>query len=135
MAQHSLRVRGRLQVVGKPSLSLTMDRPCRTVSAGNGRGRPCAVTASAPAFRRDAASCYWPAAEDAIGDAELAFSKVGCGGRRLDGEIEVHGAVEDKTVGEQKQAKLKAMGCRWCQRQGATGVRHLAQAPPLYVPR
>lgn len=63
MAQHSLRVQGRLQVVGKPSLSLTMDRPCRTVSAGNRRGRPCAVTASAPAFHRDAASRYWLATE------------------------------------------------------------------------
>lgn len=31
----------------------TRDRPCWSVSTGNQRGRPCAVTASAPASRRD----------------------------------------------------------------------------------
>lgn len=38
---------------------------CRTVSTGSQRGRPAQVVASAPVSRRDAATCYWPAAEDA----------------------------------------------------------------------
>lgn len=135
--QHHLRVQGMLQVVRQPSFSPpqlgsvpTRDRPCWSVSTGNQRGRPCAVTASAPENRRDSApSLLAGRYADAIGHAELSYSIAGGRRRRLDGELRGPGVVEGMRVGEQEQTKLKMMACRWSQRQGAT-ARGLTQVTP-----